>query len=591
MKMKTVYYLLLGLCLAMAACKPDEPEMPESPASNNGVTFTYDSITATLTIFGTGDMEDYDDIDAPWKPYREEIQTVIIKDGVTSIGNRAFYNYPILAQVNIGNTVTSIGNYAFGYCSALTQVTIPDGVTSIGSSAFYKTALYDNAANWTNNVLYIDNCLIDATRELSGNYEIAAGTRVIADWAFTNLELREITIPNTVTHIGELAFCGCEALTRVTLPNSITSIENGTFLGCDVLTQINIPDGVTNIGDEAFRYCFALTEIIIPNSVTNIGEYAFHNCMDLEQVTIGNGVTSIGDKAFAACWALTAIHVDAANTAYCSEDGILFNKDKTTLICYPASKTGTAYAIPSSVTSIGSSAFNGCDFKQVEIPNSVTSIGDLAFDECSKLTQVNIPGSVTSIGNYAFYYCYALTQVTIGNGVTSIGNSAFSGCRALTQVTIGNSVTSIGSQAFSWCDALTAVYYTGDVAGWCGITFGNSSDSNPLFYAHNLYIGNTLVTELVIPEGISEIKDYAFAGCSATQVTIGNGVTSIGNLAFGYCSRLTEMTVLGTTPSKIENNTFDGIRRSIPVYVPAEALDAYRATVIWNGFNLQAITY
>ena len=483
MKMKTVYYLLLGLCLATAACKPDEPEMPESPANNNGVTFTYDSITATLTIFGTGDMEDYDDIDAPWKPYREEIQTVIIKDGVTSIGNAAFYN-----------------------CSALTQVTIPDGVTSIGNQAFYKTALYDNAANWTNNVLYIDNCLIDATRELSGNYEIAAGTRVIADWAFTNSELRGITIPNSVTHIGEVAFhlCalteitipnsvtyigedafrGCDALTRVTLPNSITSIENGTFLGCDVLTQINIPDGVTNIGDEAFHYCFALTEIIIPNSVTNIGEYAFHNCMDLEQVTIGNGVTSIGDEAFAACWALTAIHVDAANTAYCSEDGILFNKDKTTLICYPASKTGTAYAIPSSVTSIGSSAFNGCDFKQVEIPNSVTSIGGSAFEGCSKLTQVNIPNSVTSIEDVAFWNCSALTQVTIGNGVTSIGN-----------------------------------------------------------------------------------------------------------LAFGYCSRLTEMTVLGTTPSKIENNTFDGIRRSIPVYVPAEALDAYRATVIWNGFNLQAITY
>ena len=174
-----------------------------------------------LTIFGTGDMEDYDDIDAPWKPYREEIQTVIIKDGVTSIGNRAFQN-----------------------CSALTQVNIPGSVTSIGSSAFYETALYNNADNWTNNVLYIDNCLIDAKEELSGNYEIAAGTRVIADWAFVILELREITIPNTVTHIGELAFHFC-ALTEITIPNSVTYIGEDAFRGCNALTRVTLPNSIT----------------------------------------------------------------------------------------------------------------------------------------------------------------------------------------------------------------------------------------------------------------------------------------------------------------------------------------------------------
>ena len=242
-------------------------------------------------------------------------------------------------------------------------------------------------------------------------------------------------ITYSVTSIGAWAFSDCTGLTSVTIPNSVTSIGNGAFYCCTGLTSVTIPNSVTNIGYYAFEYCYGLTSVTIPNSVTSIGTEAFRNCRSLTSLTIPNSVTSIGNFAFFCCTGLTYINVASDNSNYCSVDGVLFNKDKTSLIQYPGAKQG-AYTIPNSVTSIGDGAFSGCSgLTSVTIPNSVTSIGNSAFSGCSGLQSIKIPNSVTSIGQYAFADCIGLASVTIPNSVTSIGNGAFYGCRGLTSVT------------------------------------------------------------------------------------------------------------------------------------------------------------
>ena len=244
-------------------------------------------------------------------------------------------------------------------------------------------------------------------------------------------------------------------------------------------TALKIPselDGytVTSIGYGAFYSCSSLTSVTIPNSVTSIGDWAFYYCTALTNITIPDSVTSIGDSAFYGCFALTEIKVDTGNPNYTLESGVLFNQNKTELICYPAGKQDTSYIVPNSVTSIGKNAFEGCTaLTSVALPNSVTSIGENAFENCTALTSITIPDSVTSISGRAFDGCTALTSITIPNSVTSIGEWAFAWCTALTSVTIPNSVTSIGEKAFSDCTLLTTIYgYTGSYAETYAAEYG-----------------------------------------------------------------------------------------------------------------------
>ena len=319
------------------------------------------------------------------------------------------------------------------------------------------------------------------------------------------------------------------------------------------IKTVIIEDGVKSIGNYAFYKCTNLTSITIPNSVTSIGEWAFNGC-SMTSITIPNSVTSIGDYAFLSCSALTSV------------------------------------TIPNSVTSIGDNAFRACSsLTSITIPNSVTSIGYQAF-RGSGLTSITIPNSVTSIGTHAFSDCTSLTSITIPNRVTSIGQSAFSHCKSLTSVTIPNSVTSIGYDAFGYCDKLTSVHIS-DIAAWCKIAFGNGY-ANPLYCAHNLYLNGTLVTDLVIPNSVTSIGEYAFWYCSSlTSITIPNSVTSIGRLAFSGCTGLTSITCEAINPPDLGNNAsvlgnaFYGVDKLIPLYVPSSAVQQYKLAIGWRDFT------
>ena len=269
--------------------------------------------------------------------------------------------------------------------------------------------------------------LLKAPRSLRGEYSIKKGVKVI----------------------GNCAFDLCRSLTIINIPNSVTTIGNCAFWGCDYLISINIPNSVTTIGKSAFSDCYYLTSINIPNSVTTIGDSAFWWCYSLISITIPSSVVTIMGNPF--CHWHGNLYNESKVFIY--EDHVLFNKNKTTLIACIAKKTN--YTIPNRVTTIGDSAFLGCEsLTSINIPNSVTTIGDLAFGGCESLTSINIPNSVTTIGKSAFSKCQSLTSINIPNGVTIIGNYAFNGCKSLTSITIPSSVVTIIGNPFYNCKNL-----------------------------------------------------------------------------------------------------------------------------------------
>ena len=347
--------------------------------------------------------------------------------------------------------------------------------------------------------------LLAAPGELSGAYSVKEGTRIICDRAFWSCRsLSEIVIPSSVTSIGDSAFSYCDSLSDIVIPSSVTSIGDRVFSSCDSLIYISIPksviglngnpfakwngkleclspnfvyeddvlfnkdksriisfrnqnietyvipSSVTSIGDSAFSWCLSLSDIVIPSSVTSIGKGAFSWCSSLSEIVIPSSVTSIGDCAFFGCSSLKYISIpksviglngnpfagwngklECLSPNFVYEDDVLFNKDKSRIISF-RNQNIKSYVIPSSVTSIGDSAFSCCrSLSEIVIPSSVTSIGDSAFSCCHSLSEIVIPSSVTSIGDSAFSYCCSLSEIVIPSSVTGIGDSAFYRCKFL----------------------------------------------------------------------------------------------------------------------------------------------------------------
>ena len=378
-------------------------------AQSFGVDGIYYRITSSkkpLTVGVTSGINDYvGEVAIPDNIiYEEKVYTV------TSIEDWAFYDCSNLTSITIPNSVTSIGDLAFSGCSGLTSVTIPYSVISIGREAFYKCSGLSS--------LSISN----------GVTNIGSG----AFWYCSSLT--SVTIPNSVTSIEDHAFYYCSSLTNIIveegntvydsrnncnaiietatntltqgcnstiIPNSVTSIGDAAFCGYKGLTSIPIPNSVTNIGGWAFMNCSNLTTITIPNSVTNIGDFAFNGCKGLASITIPNSITSIGDEAFVGCFSLLSIVIEEGNTVYDSRNN-----------CNAIIETATNTLI------------RGCN--STVIPNSVTSIGDVAFDGCTSLASIIIPNSVTSIGKWAFMNCSGLVTITLETSTPpTLGNNNF----------------------------------------------------------------------------------------------------------------------------------------------------------------------
>ena len=375
----------------------------------------YDDIFGTLSIKGTGNMNDFssDTGATPWTVWMGSIKAVVIDDGATSIGNFAFYNCHRLTSVAIPETVTTIGRYAFSG-SGLTSLYLPESVNSIRDYAFAEC-----------------NSLVSA--DITGN----------------------ITIFETGV------FYRCMNLRTVNISGNSPTIAAAAFFGCNNLTSVTLSAYVTSIGTDAFNGCSSLQTIIIPDSVEIIGNNAFLNCNSLTSVMIPSKVTTIEINAFGSCSELISINVDPRNPCFESVDGVLIDKVNKTLIQYPCGKTSD-YQVPTNIASISSDAFYGCKrLTSVIIPDNVTKIEVETFYNCIGLRSIILPSNLISIQAQAFCGCSGLTSLTLPVNLETIGYNAFYGCSGLTHITIPSRVGLIGGHAFSSCDNLESIIYLG----------------------------------------------------------------------------------------------------------------------------------
>ena len=401
-----------------------------------------------------------------------------------------------------GLDVTAINTRAFAGNSTITEVTIPNSVISIGLGAFSE-------------------CYNLVSVDMSEQLQLLGAS------AFSNcIKLETVDLPDTLQNIGGEAFFGCTALKELYLSNELTNIGTNIIRGCSSLEKLTLPGRITLIslvGDALANIPATLTTISFANGSQSICENALYSCTQIENINIPNTVTSIEANAFFGCTGIADI------------------------------------VLPESIVSVALGAFNGCaSLTNITVPfvgatkNGTTNthfgyiFGASNYSENSdyvpaSLRTVTITGG-TSVDSNAFYGCDGIVNIDIGDGVTTLSTNAFFGCTGLRAIRLSSSVTSIKNLAFDGCTGLEEVRIN-NLRDWFNVSF-ESVHANPLYYAGNLYVNESLLVNLVIPSEITEIGDYTFAGCtSITNATVHEDVIKMGNASFYGCSSLLEITL------------------------------------------------
>ena len=434
-----------------------------------------------------------------------------------------------------GNGRVSRGSGVYHGNETAESITIPAGVIKIEPGTFigcHPKAIHVDSDNqyYTS----IDGVLFDKQKhELirypiereDKSYSVPKGVEIIRDHAFYGCLFEELILPDGLLRIEDEAMHECHSLKSIDIPQSVNFIGFNAFCNCPMLKNALLPGNNTTIDDCAFWDCY-LDEVIIPNGVVEIGRDAFYGCK-IKNVIIPESVKTLGTDAFPNG---TKITFSGDHPIYYTKQGVLFNKQKNSLVRYPSNSKRQTYIIPDGITEIESCAFSHCEnLQSIALPDGIKTIGMQAFNMCFSLERINIPASVTQVGKEAFRYCKALVSIDFPEGIAKIAEHMFNWCKALKNVTIPSSVVSIEKSAFGWCDSLD---------------------------------------NIVIPDSVVKIEYSAFCDCkSLTHIVIPNSVTNLDAHVFKGCRKLTEI-VLSSNLTVINSSLFEGCKSLKRIEIP-----------------------